>query len=93
MRVEERLETVVKKVYVAFDGTEFDNEKGCKVYELKEKHRQAGNLIYVVRHRFKANAVVELFSTKELAEKSLLNVDDESHWIIEEVVIDWRFIR
>lgn len=93
MRVEERLETVVKKVYVALDGTEFNNEKACEAYELKEKHRQSGNLVYVVRHRFSASVKPELFSTRELAERSLLNVNDKSRWIIEEKVIDWRFIR
>jgi len=37
MRVETEYVRVKKDVYVAFDGTRFDNETACKAYEVKNE--------------------------------------------------------
>lgn len=92
MRVEERVETNVRTVYIAFDDTTFDDQHECHIYELKTLQKQAGNVVYLVRHKCANFTHIEVFSTMDLAEKSLCNVEDRTKWVIEEVVIDWRFM-
>lgn len=91
MIVEEYEEVIVKKRYIAEDGTAFHTDYACQQHEFLEKNRKAGNVVYAVVHSYDHRRHLEIFSTEELAEKSIENCEEKFNII--EVVIDHRFIR
>ena len=91
MKIEERTEVIKRKVYIASDNTEFTNKQSCLVHELIVKSEQSGNVVYTVKHRITGRGL-EIYSTFELAIKSLEKCNNIEEWEIEEVVIDFRFL-
>ena len=92
MKTEIREIVKSETVYIANDGKEFKDENSCRIYETRADLRNKGKSVWLVYPR-RVGGNVEVFSTKELAERSLENSDDPSNFVIREEFIDYRFIR
>ena len=91
MRTDERIETIKTKVYIAFDNTEFKDFESCLIHELRQNSKKSGNVVYVVKYK-QTGRGIEIFSTRELAMKSLEKCVNIEQWEIEEIIIDFRFL-
>lgn len=77
--------------FIADDGTEFDSELKCVSYEFTKSLTKPKQQLWVVFNRYK-QGTAELFSSRELAQLSLKEARNSSHFIIEPIEIDARFI-
>ena len=78
--------------YVADDGTEFKDKVKCLEHDnYLSLKKQLGTVWLVYGKR--GNDRIEVFSTEELAVKSLQHAEDKQRYVIEEMVVDFRFHR
>lgn len=85
MRIEEEEITTIETTYIANDGTVFITEHDCLYHEWK----LSATVVFAVsaRGRMSRNDNLELYSTRELAEKAVDGVDG---YIITEVYLNQR---
>jgi hypothetical protein len=91
MKIREEQEVVTRTIYVAEDGTCFNSKSACEDYEFREEHKKAGNVVYIV-YDIRGGDRVEVFSTLELANNSIQNVE-HNNYKVREKIIDMRYIR
>ena len=92
MRTETREIVKSETVYIANDGKEFKDENSCRIYETRVDLRNKGKSVWLVYPR-RVGGNIEVFSTEELAERSLENSNNPSNFVVREEFIDYRFIN
>ncbi len=85
-------EPCIKEVFIAEDGTRFDTEAACEIYELRSKLQP----VWVIYKEsvFGAQRNIRVYSSKEEAEKSLQEIPkyQRDNFKVELLYID-EFVR
>lgn len=84
MKIETRARTVKDTVYIAYDGTEFQDEVACQHHEWLTD----ATAVYIVTSRGQRADANEIYSTHDLAVAAV--GDSETHYITK-VYLDERF--
>ena len=83
MKVETRERTIKETVYIANDGTSFSTKAQCEYHEWESQATK----VYTLSRRGQRSNRIEIYSTRELAEKAS---DSEYYTEITEVCLDQR---
>ena len=83
MKVETRERTIKETVYIANDGTSFSTKAQCEYHEWEAQATK----VYTLSRRGQRSNRIEIYSTRELAEKAS---DSEYYTEITEVCLDQR---